>query len=403
MKLSVGVGLLGCGTVGGSVAERLQREHAAIEQRSGVRYELRAIAVRDERKARPPSLPRELFTADALSVVEDPHVDLVIECIGGTSEATELVERALDRGRHVVTANKDLLATQGPRLGAIAAARGVTLRYEAAVGGAIPIVRSLDDALAGDEVRAIAGVFNGTCTSILSAMEDGAHYADALARAQRLGYAEADPSNDVEGVDAAHKLALLIQLGFNLAVLSPRIRRTGIAAITRRDIARARMLGLRIRLVAASIRTPGGVLAEVAPLLIPEQHSFAKTRGAENVARVIARDAGALELSGAGAGGSATASAVLGDVVSTLRAIGERHDFAHRGRERALDAAPEVGPLFDSFARHPELPHLALWEDEQLSLDPVARAQLAATLQFVHHERAPRSRRIDRRPQAGCP
>src|SRR5580704_5825843 len=214
--------MLGCGTVGESVALRLTSERDAIERRVGVRYDLRAIAVRDGRKGRSTMLRHELFTCDASSVVEDPHVDLVIECIGGTTLAAELVERALDRGRHVVTANKDLLATQGPRLAAIAASRGVTLRYEAAVGGAIPIVRSLDDALAGDEVRAIAGVFNGTCTAILSAMDDGASYADALAHAQKLGYAEADPANDVDGVDAAHKLALLVQLAFGLAVLSPR-------------------------------------------------------------------------------------------------------------------------------------------------------------------------------------
>ncbi|MBV8433264.1 MAG: homoserine dehydrogenase [Candidatus Eremiobacteraeota bacterium] len=392
MKLSAGIGILGCGTVGGSVADRLQRERAAIEARSGVRYELRAIAVRDEAKVRATSLGRELFTTDAGSVIDDPQIDVVIECIGGTADATELVERALDRGRHVVTANKDLLATQGPRLAAIAASRGVTLRYEAAVGGAIPIVRSLDDALAGDEVRAIAGVFNGTCTSVLSAMEDGANYADALLRAQRLGYAEADPSNDVEGHDAAHKLALLVQLAFNLAVLSPRIRRSGITAITRRDIARARMLGLRIRLIAAAVRTPDGVQADVAPLLVPGDHSFAKTRGAENVARVIARDAGALELRGAGAGGPATASAVLGDVVTTLRAIGERHDLSHRGRDRALQPALEVAPLFDALPRHPDLAHLAIWEDDAGTIDLSKRR--------VH---AARGHRVDKRSQGACP
>jgi homoserine dehydrogenase len=373
MQLSVGIGMLGCGTVGESVALRLVSESDVIQRRGGVRYDLRAIAVRDERKVRPASLSRELFTSDALTIVEDPHVDLVIECIGGTTLAADLIERALDRGRHVVTANKDLLATQGPRLAAIAASRGVSLRYEAAVGGAIPIVRSLDDALAGDEVRAIAGVFNGTCTAILSAMEDGASYAGALERAQKQGFAEADPSNDVDGIDAAHKLALLIQLAFGLAVLSPRICRGGIAGVTRRDIARAKMLGLRIRLVAAALRTPRGVLAEVAPLLIPEQHAFAKTRGAENVARVTARDAGDLELRGTGAGGPATASAMLGDIVSALRAIGERHDFSRGGRVRALISALEVAPLFDALPRHQDLPGFPLWND-RLPEAPVSQA-----------------------------
>ena len=399
MQLSVGIGMLGCGTVGESVALRLTSERDAIERRGGVRYDLRAIAVRDDRKARSATLRRELFTSDALSVVEDPHVDLVIECIGGTTLAADFVERALDRGRHVVTANKDLLATQGPRLSAIAASRGVSLRYEAAVGGAIPIVRSLDDALAGDEVRAIAGVFNGTCTSILSAMEDGANYADALRDAQHLGYAEADPSNDVDGVDAAHKLALLIQLAFGLAVLSPRIRRSGISGVTRRDIARAKMLGLRIRLVAAALRTADGVLAEVAPLLVPEQHAFAKARGAENVARVIARDAGDLELRGAGAGGAATASAILGDVVSALRAIGERHDFSRGGRVRALISALEVAPLFDELPRHQELPDFPVWTDEQLYADPSRRAAASIIPSAIPSY----GREAARLAQGGCP
>lgn len=197
-------------------------------------------------------------------------------------------------------------------------------------------------------------------------MEDGAGYADALDRAQKLGYAEADPSSDVDGVDTAHKLAVLIQLAFGLAVLSPRIQRSGIASVTRRDIARAKMLGLRIRLVAAAVRTLGGVLAEVAPLLVREQHSFARVRGVENVARVIARDAGDLELRGAGAGGAATASAVLGDVVSALRAIGERHDFSRGGRVRALTSALEVAPLFGALPRHQDLPDFPVWNDEQL-------------------------------------
>jgi homoserine dehydrogenase len=194
-------------------------------------------------------------------------------------------------------------------------------------------------------------------------MEDGVHYAEALLRAQMLGYAEADARCDVDGTDAAHKLALLVQLGFHLAVLSPRIRRTGITSIRRSDVARARMLGFRIRLVAAALRTDDGVAAEVAPLLIAEEHAFAQTRGADNIARIVSRDAGTLELRGAGAGGAATASALLGDVVSALRAIGERHDFAQRGRTSGMLPALDVRPLFGAFAHHPELPHLAVWDD----------------------------------------
>jgi homoserine dehydrogenase len=363
VKLTVGVGLLGCGTVGTNVADRLHRERETIERRSGVRYELRAVAIRDMQKTRPKSLDRRLFTRDARAIVDDPHVDLVIELVGGTSDAAELVERALERGRHVVTANKDLLATQGPRLAALAASRGAALHFEGAVAGAVPIVRTLGEALAGDEILSIAGVMNGTCTFILAAMEEGATFAEALASAQRHGYAEADPSNDVDGIDAAHKLALIAQLAFDLAVISPRIPRAGIAAITQRDVARARMLGMRIRLIAATVRTRTGILAEVAPALVSGEHDFAATTGAENVLHVCARDAGRLVLRGAGAGGAATASAVLGDVVTVLRRLGERRDLVSRGRAYPLAPAFEVARLFGAIGSVPELPGYAVWSD----------------------------------------
>lgn len=362
MQLTVGIGLLGCGTVGASVARRLLHERDAIERRSGIRYDVRAIAARDTTKVRA-DIDAQLFTHDARAVIDDPNVDVVIECIGGTTLAAEFVERALDRGRHVITANKDLLATQGPRLSALASLRGVSLRYEAAAGGAVPIVRTLDDALAGDEVIAFAGVLNGTCTAILSSMESGDDYDAALATAQRLGYAEADPTNDVDGTDAAHKLALLVQLAYNLAVISPRIRREGITHVTKRDVARAAMLGYRIRLVCASMRIGDGAAAEVAPVLLPSTHPFAQASGPENVVRVLARDAGPLVLHGRGAGGAATASAVLGDVVTTLRSIGERHDLRSRARTHELRPALDVPPLFAALPRHPELPRYPLWDD----------------------------------------
>jgi homoserine dehydrogenase len=370
MELTVGVGLLGCGTVGAQVADRLQRERDSIARRSGVRYELRAIAIRDPRKERPNSLDRGLFTRDARAVVDDPRVDLIIELIGGTAEAAELVERALERGRHVVTANKDLLAMQGPRLSALAASCGAALRSEAAVAGAIPILRTLDEALAGDSVFSVAGVVNGTSTSVLSAMERGVEFKAALAQAQRAGYAEADPSNDLEGTDAAHKLALIAQLAFGLAVISPRIRRAGITTLRQRDVARARMLGLRIRLVAATLRTERGILAEVAPVLIAEDHEFARTSSAENLVKIWARDAGPLALRGSGAGGAATASAVLGDVVAVLRGIGERYDFGIRRRAIPLEPAIEVEPFFERLARAAELPQYPIWDDTVTEIAP---------------------------------
>jgi homoserine dehydrogenase len=356
MECTAGIGLLGCGTVGASVAQRLLNERSAIERRSGIRYDLRGIAVRDLAKERD-GIDRSLLTADARSIVDDPRVDVIVECIGGTHEAAELVERALERGRTVITANKDLIATQGPRLQALASARGARLRYEASVCGAIPIVRMLDESLAGDRIDGIAGVMNGTCNFILCAMEQGAEYGDALAEAQRLGYAEADPSSDVEGRDAAHKLAVLMQLAFGLAIVSPRIRQSGIAHACKRDVARAQMLGYRIRLVAAATRSA----ADVAAVLVPHDHPFASLAGPENIVRVASRDAGELVVRGRGAGGAATASAVLGDVVSSLRALRERHDAGQRGF--ALDPALELAPLFADLVHHPELPRYHVWDD----------------------------------------
>jgi homoserine dehydrogenase len=354
--MTVGIGLLGCGTVGANVADRLQRERDEIERRSGVRYELRAIAIRDPEKERPDSLDRHLFTRSARSIVDDPCVDLVVELIGGTDDAAELVERALQRGRHVVTANKDLLGTQGPRLRALAASRGAALRFEAAVGGAIPVVHTLGEALAGDDIVAVSGVLNGTCTSILSAMEGGAEFDDALATAQRLGYAESDPANDLDGTDAAHKLAIVAQVAFGLAVISPRIRRAGIASVTQRDVARAQMLGFRIRLVAAALQSDSGMFAEVAPVLVPQAHDFARTAGAENAIAISARDANRLVLRGPGAGGAATASAVLGDVVAILRG-------AFRERDASLEPALEIRPWFEGLERAAELPAYPIWDD----------------------------------------
>jgi homoserine dehydrogenase len=367
MLCTVGIALLGCGTVGDSVAERLLDERDAIERRSGLSYELRGVAVRDLSKRR--RIDRRLLTNDALGLVEDPRVDVIVECIGGTSAAVELVERALERGRSVVTANKDLLATQGPRLRALASSRHAGLRYEAAVCGAVPIVRMLEESLAGDRVEAICGVMNGTCNAILTAMESGAEYDEALCDARARGYAEADPSNDVDGIDAAHKLALLMQLAFGLAVLSPRLPVSGIAGITKREIARARMLGYRIRLVAAARRDAAGV----APLLVPEGHPFAAVSGPENIVRVLARDAGPLVVRGLGAGGVPTASAILGDVVTSLRAIAQRHDLA---LAQPLDAAHDIAPLFAELVRHPELPRYPLWDDSILDA-PVSHARRA--------------------------
>ncbi len=316
---TVGIGLLGRGIVGAGVAHALRTRGAAIARHGRAPFALVRIGVRD--LAKHTDLAADLLTTDPFAVVHDPAVDLVIECIGGTGIARDLVTQALASGKHVVTANKDLLAVDGPRLAALAAAHGVSLHYEAAVGGAIPIVRALADSLAGEEIVEVGGVLNGTTNFILGAMADGASYASALADAQRRGFAESDPTNDVEGIDAAHKTAILAQLAFKRAVVSPRIARRGITALTRDDLSLAARLDMRCKLVGCARITGETIAAAVTPVFVRRGHPFAEPAGAHNCIRVIGRDSGSLTFAGAGAGREPTASAVIGDVVAALRRI----------------------------------------------------------------------------------
>jgi homoserine dehydrogenase len=336
--MPIGIGLLGCGTVGGGVAHLLTTRAHAIARTGGADCVLRGVAVRDAHKVRSVVLDPDLVTNDAAGLVDRDDVALVVECIGGTGIAGDLVARALERGKHVVTANKDLLATQGPRLAALAAERGVTLHYEAAVGGAIPIVRALRESLAGEEVLEVGGVLNGTTNFILSEMARGATYAGALAEAQRLGYAESDPASDVEGLDAAHKLAILMQLAFNRAVTSPLIARRGITGVTREDVAFGGRQGWSLKLIACARNTAGGLRASVTPAYVPARHPFAEPAGAQNCIRVIGRASGSLTFEGSGAGRDPTASAVIGDIVAALRNLAGARGESPRLAPVALQA-----------------------------------------------------------------
>jgi homoserine dehydrogenase len=331
-----GVGLLGCGTVGSGVARRLLASHPGL---------IRGIAVRDPLKPR--DVPYSDFVNDAFDVVDDPSVRVVVECIGGLGLARELVLRAIARGKDVVTANKDLIATEGPWLAAFAARTGASLRYEAAVGGAIPIVRALSGALANEDVFEIGGVLNGTTNFVLDAMEAGAEYAEALAEAQRLGFAEQDPRSDVDGHDAAHKLAILAGLAFHRPSVSPALARRGIAGISRDDVRAGAERGLRLKLVAVARKAGEVIEAGVTPAFVPQDHPFARPRGAQNVVRVLGRGCGELVFSGAGAGGDATASAVVADVLAALDAR-ERGLVAHAGDD--LVAKPLRAPVLVRFA-----------------------------------------------------
>ena len=331
------VGLLGCGTVGSGVARRLIASHPGL---------IRGIAVRDPRKPR--DVPWNRFAGDAFEVVDDPSVRVVVECIGGLGLARELVLRAIARGKDVVTANKDLIATEGPWLAAFAARTGASLRFEAAVGGAIPIVRALAGSLADEDVFEIGGVLNGTTNFVLDAMDAGADYGEALAEAQRLGFAEQDPRSDVDGHDAAHKLAILAGIAFKRPAVSSGLARRGIAEISRDDVRAGAERGFRLKLLALARKGAGGEIeAGVTPAFVPHDHPFARPRGAENVVRVLGRGCGPLVFSGFGAGGDATASAVVADVLAALGAR-ERAVLTHDGED--LVAQPLRAPVLVRFA-----------------------------------------------------
>ncbi|MHB8437609.1 MAG: homoserine dehydrogenase [Acidimicrobiales bacterium] len=319
----VRVAVLGAGNVGGALVRMLIEDAEAITARTGVRLVLAGVAVADAGRARP-GIDPALLCADAMALVKDPDVDVVVELIGGLDPAGALVEAALTGGKPVVTGNKELLAARGAELAELAGEAGVDLLYEAAVGGAIPIVRPLRESLAGERLRRVMGIVNGTTNFILTRMtEAGLSYADALAEAQQLGYAERDPSADVDGHDAAAKAAILASLAFRCDVRGDDVARQGITAVSSVDIAFAAQLGYVVKLLAVAERTddPAGadlvpeISVRVHPAMLPRTHPLASVRGAFNAVFVEGSSAGEIMLYGRGAGGLPTASAVLGDLI----------------------------------------------------------------------------------------
>ena len=319
------VALLGCGNVGAQVARILIDDAESLAARTGARLELTGIAVRTIDAPRDVELPRELFTTDAETLVKD--ADLVIELMGGIEPARSLILSAIQNGASVVTGNKALLAQDGPTLYEAADKAGVQLSYEAAVAGAIPILRPIRDSLSGDRITRVLGIVNGTTNFILDQMDTtGAQFADALAEAQRLGYAEADPTADVEGHDAAAKAAILATLSFHTRFALENVHCEGITEVSAADIAAAKDAGFVIKLLAIAeklVAADGseGVSVRVHPTLLPREHPLAAVHGAFNAVFVEAENAGELMFYGQGAGGTPTASAVLGDLVSAARRI----------------------------------------------------------------------------------
>ncbi|MGM1028546.1 MAG: homoserine dehydrogenase [Actinomycetota bacterium] len=348
---SLRIALLGAGSVGSQVA-RLLLEHAdELAARVGAPLELVGIGVRDPDAQRDVDLPRELMTSDLETLVEG--ADIVVELLGGIEPARTLLLDALAAGADVVTANKALIAAHGPELFDAAEIVGAQVAYEAAVGGAIPIIRPLEHSLAGDRVTRVMGIVNGTTNFILDRMHtEGSSLADALATATELGYAEADPTADIEGFDAASKATILASLAFHTAVPGELVHREGITGVTDAMVQQAERTGRVLKLVAICERMPGAdgdrVSARVHPVSLPATHPLAAVREAKNAIFVTAEAAGDLMFYGAGAGGPETASAVLGDIVSIAR----RHVLGGPGGPASTHADLAIAPFGDVLARH---------------------------------------------------
>ena len=375
------VALLGCGSVGSQVVRLLTEQAGDLAARVGARVELVGVAVRRLDAPREVDVPADLLTTDAAGLVRG-DVDLVIEVIGGIEPARSLILAALENGASVVTANKALLAEDGSTLFEAAAKAGRDLYYEASVAGAIPILRPLRESLAGDRVTRVLGIVNGTTNFILDQMDStGAGFADALEEAQELGYAEADPTADVEGFDAAAKAAILASLAFHTRVTAADVHREGISEVTAADVESAREMGSVVKLLAICDLKDGAVSARVHPAMIPRSHPLASVRGAFNAVFVESEAAGELMFYGPGAGGSPTASAVLGDLVTVAR--NRLADTRGPGESSYADRA--VLPMGETLTRY----HVAIDVEDRagvLAAVATAFAEQGVSIQTVKQE-----------------
>ena len=332
----VRVGVLGCGNVGGALVQLLLEQKDLLTARTGLELELTHVAVRSIAKERSVHVPESILTNDAEAVVTATDVDVVVEVIGGIEPARTLVTNALKAGKPVVTGNKELLANVGTELFEVASTAGVDLLFEAAVGGGIPLIRPLRESLAGERISRLIGIVNGTTNYILTKMsEDGSPYAEALAEAQSLGFAERDPTADVEGYDAGAKAAILATIAFGARVVAGDVYREGISEITPADIAFARRLGYVVKLLAIAEQDADSsqVAVRVHPAMVPDTHPLAAVRESFNAVFIEGDAVGELMLYGRGAGGMPTASAVLGDLI----------DAAHNLRAGGIGRTTAVG------------------------------------------------------------
>jgi len=407
----VRVGVLGCGHVGGALVGLLAADGDGIAERTGVRLRVARVAVRNLARERSVKIDPELLTHDAASVVSDPAVDVVVELMGGIEPSRSLILTALAAGKPVVTANKELLANVGSELFEAAAAAGLDLLYEAAVAGAIPLIRPLRESLAGERIHRVMGIVNGTTNYILTRMsEEKLGYAEALGEAQRLGLAERDPTADVEGDDASAKAAILASIAFGREVVAGDVYREGITGVESTDIAFARRLGYEVKLLAVAERTEDGAIAvRVHPAMVPRDHPLAGVRDSYNAVFVEGEAVGQLMFYGRGAGGLPTAAAVLGDLVDAahnLRAgVGGRTVVRQRARISPIDALRSqyyltidvvdrpgvLGAVAATFGEH----HVSIRSMEQVGLGDEAHlvfithtateGDLQATLSALRH------------------
>jgi homoserine dehydrogenase len=321
-KSVIKIGLIGLGTVGTGVMKILRKNGEAITKKAGAKLEVVKVAVRDVNKKRDIELPAESLTTDVYEVINHPDIDIIIEVAGGIELTKEYVLKALKSGKSVVTANKDLIALHGKELFEAAIENGVDLLFEASVGGGIPIIRPLKQCLAGNQIEEIFGIINGTTNYMLTKMtEEGCDFADVLKEAQAKGYAEADPTSDVEGLDAARKLSILASIAFNSRVTFPDVYVEGITKITADDIEYANQLGFVIKLLAIAKETNGSVEARVHPTFITKNHPLASVNDVFNAIYVKGDAVGETMFYGRGAGELPTASAIMGDVVSAAQNI----------------------------------------------------------------------------------
>lgn len=313
---SIGVGLMGLGVIGGGVAKALMEREEAIASQVGCPLRLRKILVRDLAKRRAVKVEPHLLTTDPRQIIDDPEIDIVIEVIGGESPALELIKEAILKGKHVVTANKEVISKHGPELSSLAQTKGVDILYEASVGGGIPLIAPFKQDLLANKISAIYAIINGTTNYILTRMaSEGLDFSSALKQAQKMGYAEPDPANDIEGIDAAYKLAILATLAFHTVVRPQDVYHEGISRLSSRDFRYAKELGYAIKLLAIAKEKDASIEVRVHPVFIPDDLLLAKVEGVYNAVQLEGDLVGRVIFYGQGAGASPTSSAVIADII----------------------------------------------------------------------------------------